>query len=61
MDGPGGPILGGNNYRMTVEVSVYVRECGQDLLLFAIWNKCVHMRVGVCMRVGVVYTYCGWS
>ena len=35
---------------VVIEVSVYVRECGEDLLLFAIWNECVH-----CMRGGVVY------
>ena len=35
---------------VVVEVSVYVRECGQDLSLFAIWNECVY-----CMRGGVVY------
>ena len=38
---------------VVVEVSVYVRECGDDLLLFAIWNECVH-----CMKGGVVF--CGW-
>ena len=34
---------------VVVEVSVYVREYGEDLLLFAIWNECVH-----CMKGGVV-------
>ena len=32
-----------------------VRECGQDLSLFAIWNECVHM------GGGVVYILCEWS
>ena len=41
---------------VVVEVSVYVRECGQDLSLFAIWNECVYS-----MRGGVVYILCGWS
>ena len=35
---------------------MYVRECGQDLSLFTIWNECVHS-----MRGGVVYILCGWS
>ena len=38
---------------IVVEVSVYVREYGEDLLLFAIWKECVHCRKG-----GVVF--CGW-
>ena len=38
---------------VVVEVSVYVREYGEDLLLFNIWNECVH-----CMKGGVVF--CGW-
>ena len=29
---------------------MYVREYGKNLLLFAIWDKCVH-----CMRGGVVF------
>ena len=37
---------------------MYVRECGQDLSLFAIWNECVH---SMTLRGGVVYTLCGSS
>ena len=41
---------------VVVEVSVYVRECGEHLSLFAIWNECVYS-----MKGGVVYILCGWS
>ena len=33
---------------------MYVRECGQDLSLFTIWNECVHSMGG-----GVVYILLG--
>ena len=35
---------------------MYVRECGQNLSLFAIWNERVHSMGG-----GMVYMLCGWS
>ena len=49
---------------IVVEVSVYVREYGEDLLLLAIWNECVHcikgawsLWVEVFCHVGLCFSY----